>query len=91
MGKNFNESEVFINEELEFSIGDRDYFWVGSYEVVSYGEESDWEYAGDSETIVNVLSTHQLCTWDYDQGRTIDVVPTQEITEAIIEVIFNKL
>lgn len=28
-------SEVFINEEIEFSIGDEDYFWIGSYEVVT--------------------------------------------------------
>ena len=32
-------SEVFINEEREFSFDDEDYFWIGSYEVVTEGEK----------------------------------------------------
>jgi len=91
MGKNFNESEVFINEEIEFTIDDKDYFWVGSYEVANHGEESDWDYVGDSETVVNILGTHQLCTWDEEQGKTISIVPTRELTEAIVDAIFNRL
>lgn len=91
MGKNFNESEVFINEEVEFSIDDKDYFWVGSYEVASHGEESDWDYVGDNETVVNILGTHQLCTWDEEQGKTISIAPTGEILDAIVDTIFNKL
>ena len=35
-------SEVFINEEIEFSLDDEDYFWVGSYEVVTEGDDGDW-------------------------------------------------
>jgi len=32
-------SEVFINEEIEFSLDEEDYFWIGSYEVVTEGED----------------------------------------------------
>lgn len=84
MGKLFDESEVFINEELEFTLGDRDYFWVGSFEIHSFGESQDWDYVGDCETAISILSTHQLCTWDDEAGASVDVVLTREIYEAIV-------
>ena len=60
-------SEVFINEEIEFSLDDEDYFWVGSYEVITESED---------ETI-NILGTIQLSKWDSETNKSIDVVPTR--------------
>lgn len=91
MGKQFNDSEVFINEEIEFSIDDEDYFWIGSYEVVTEGEESDWEYMGDSETTINILGTIQLAKMDRENGTPIDWMPTKDIESAIIEEIIRRL
>jgi hypothetical protein len=91
MGKEFNDSEVFINEELEFSIDDEDYFWIGSYEVVTSGEESDWEYMGDSETTINILGTIQLAKADRESGMPVDCTPTTDIESAIIEEIIRRL
>jgi len=91
MGKQFNDSEVFINEEVEFSIGDEDYFWVGSYEVETHGEESDWEYPGDSETTINILGTIRLIKYDDESGRSIDWDMTGYIESALIEAIIDKL
>jgi hypothetical protein len=74
-------SEVFINEEIEFSLDDEDYFWVGSYEVITESED---------ETI-NILGTIQLSKWDSETNKSIDVVPTRAFEQCIIETILDKL
>jgi hypothetical protein len=74
-------SEVFINEEIEFSLDDKDYFWVGSYEVITESED---------ETI-NILGTIQLSKWDSETNKSIDVVPTRAFEQCIIETILDKL
>ena len=91
MGKQFNDSEVFINEEVEFSIGAEDYFWVGSYEVETHGEESDWDYPGDSETTINILGTIRLVRYEVESGRSRDWDMTRDIESALIEAIIDKL
>jgi len=85
----FDESEVFIDVEIEFSIDDKDYFWVGSYEVRQYGESPTWYSMGMSEVEVNILGTIRLCM---NSGNDwVDIAPTGEILEAIEETIFNDL
>ena len=74
-------SEVFINEEIEFSLDDEDYFWVGSYEVITESED---------ETI-NILGTIQLSKWDSETNKSINVVPTRAFEECVIETILDKL
>jgi hypothetical protein len=64
MGKQFNDSEVFINEEVEFSIGAEDWDYPGDSEttinilgtirLVRYEDESgrsrDWDMTRDIES-----------------------------------------
>lgn len=84
-------SEVFINEEIEFSLDNEDYFWVGSYEVVTEGDDGDWDTPPYSETSVNILGTIQLCKWDSETNKSINVVPTKAFEECVIETILDKL
>jgi hypothetical protein len=84
-------SEVFINEEIEFSLDEEDYFWIGSYEVVTYSEDGDWDTPGYGETTVNILGTIQLARMDRDTDRPIDVMPVPSITNAVIEEIIRRL
>lgn len=84
-------SEVFINEEIEFSFDDEDYFWIGSYEVVTEGEDADWDYPAYSETTINILGTIQLARIDKDTGKPVDCTPTSILEECVIETILDKL
>jgi hypothetical protein len=85
----FDESEVFIDVEIEFSTDDKDYFWVGSYEVHQYGEESTWDCMGMIETEINILGTIRLCVNDGDDW--IDITPTRDVMDGVIEQIIRKL
>lgn len=91
MGKHFSDSEVFINEEVEFSIDGEDYFWIGSYEVITEGEESDWDYMGDSETTINILGTIQLIKLDRETDKSIECLLTRDVESAVIEEIIRRL
>jgi hypothetical protein len=84
-----NESEVFINEEIEFSIDEKDYLWVGSYEVHQFGEESTWDCMGMGEVEINILSTIRLCEHDGDDWNNI--TPTQYHMHGLIEQIMKGL
>ncbi len=64
---------------------------MGSYEVETHGEESDWDYPGDSETTINILGTIRLIKYDDESGRSIDWDMTGYIESALIEAIIDKL
>ena len=83
------DSEVFINEEVDFSIDDKDYMWVGSYEVHQYGEESTWDSMGMWETEINILSTIRLCEHDGDDW--FNITPTQDHMNGLIYHIIRYL
>ena len=83
------DSEVFINEEVEFSIDDKDYLWVGSYEVHQFGEESTMDCMGMWETEINILSTIRLCEHDGDDW--FNITPTQDHMNGLIEQIIRGL
>ena len=84
-------SEVFINEEIEFSLDEEDYFWVGSYEVVTESVDGDWDTPAYGETTINILGTIQLSKWDSETNKSIYVVPHRAFEECVIETILDKL
>lgn len=84
-------SEVFINEEIEFSLDNEDYFWVGSYEVVTESEDGDWDTPGYSDTTINILGTIQLARMDRETGTPVDLIPTRDITDAVVDEIIRRL
>ena len=84
-------SEVFINEEIEFSIDDEDYFWIGSYEVATESEDGDWDTPAYGETTINILGTIQLARMDRETGRPVDCMPTRAFEECLIEEIIRRL
>jgi hypothetical protein len=80
------DSEVFINEEVDFSIDDKDYMWVGSYEVHHLGEEST---LGLWNREINILSTIRLCEHDGDDW--FNITPTQDHMNGLIYHIIRYL
>ena len=80
------DSEVFINEEVDFSIDDKDYLWVGSYEVHHLGEEST---LGLWNREINILSTIRLCEHDGDDW--FNITPTQDHMNGLIYHIIRYL
>jgi hypothetical protein len=80
------DSEVFINEEVDFSIDDKDYLWVGSYEVHHLGEEST---LGLWNREINILSTILLCEHDGDDW--FNITPTQDHMNGLIYHIIRYL
>ena len=84
-------SEVFINEEIEFSLDEEDYFWIGSYEVVTEGEDGDWDVPPYGETTINILGTIQLARMDRETGKPVDCISNTALTDAVIEEIIRRL
>ena len=80
------DSEVFINEEVDFSIDDKDYMWVGSYEVHHLGEEST---LGLWNREITILSTIRLCEHDGDDW--FNITPTQDHMNGLIYHIIRYL
>lgn len=84
-------SEVFINEEIEFSVDEEDYFWIGSYEVVTESQDEDWYTPAYSDTTINILGTIQLARMDRETGMPVDITPVPEIIDGVIEEIIRRL
>jgi hypothetical protein len=84
-------SEVFINEEIEFSLDEKDYFWIGSYEVVTESEDGDFDVPPYSDTTINILGTIQLARMDRETGVLVDIMPTRAVTDGVIEEIIRRL
>jgi hypothetical protein len=84
-------SEVFINEEIEFSLDEEDYFWIGSYEVVTEGEDGDWDLPPYGETTINILGTIQLARMDRETGKPMDITMNRVLEECVIEEIIRRL
>jgi hypothetical protein len=84
-------SEVFINEEIEFSLDEEDYFWIGSYEVVTEGEDGDWDLPPYGETTINILGTIQLARMDRETGKPVDITMNRVLEECVIEEIIRRL
>ena len=84
-------SEVFINEEIEFSLDEEDYFWIGSYEVVTESEEGDWDVPPYGETTINILGTIQLARMDRETGKPVDIIMNRVLEECVIEEIIRRL
>jgi len=84
-------SEVFINEEIEFSLDEEDYFWIGSYEVVTEGEDGDWDLPPYGETTINILGTIQLARMDRETGKSVDIIMNRVLEECVIEEIIRRL
>jgi hypothetical protein len=64
MGKRFNNSETYLNQEISFTYEGQEMTWYGDYQVRQYGEESDWEYPGDCETEIEILYTDRIEVWN---------------------------
>ncbi len=64
MGKRFNNSETYLDQEVSFTYEGQEMTWFGDYQVRQYGEESDWEYPGDCETEIEILYTDRIEAWD---------------------------
>ena len=83
MSKRYNDTENFYGEQVEFTYEGRDYIWEGDYSVNTWGETSDYDYAGCSEVEVLIEDTTSLTYYDEATDDHIEVVPTKSIIYTI--------
>jgi hypothetical protein len=86
MGKLFNDSEMHLDQEVLFEYEGESYCWQGHYEIRQYGEESDWDYCGDSEVEVEIETTKAILKFNEETNDWDEVTPTQSM---IYEVAFE--
>ena len=86
MGKLFNDSEMYLDQEVLFYYEGEEYCWTGNYEVKQFGEESDWDYCGDSEIEVEIETTKCITKFNEETNDWDEVTPTQSM---IYEVCFQ--
>ena len=86
MGKLFNDSEMHLDQEVLFTYEGEEYCWQGNYEVKQHGEESDWDYCGDSEVEVEIETTKAITKFNEETNDWDEVTPTQSM---IYEVCFE--
>jgi hypothetical protein len=86
MGKLFNDSEMYLDQEVLFYYEGEEYCWQGNYEVKQHGEESDWDYCGDSEVEVEIETTKAITKFNEETNDWDEVTPTNSL---IYEVVLN--
>jgi len=86
MGKLFNDSEMHLDQEVQFEYEGEAYCWQGHYEVKQHGEESDWDYCGESEQEVEIETTKAILKFNEETNDWDEVTPTQSM---IYEVCFQ--
>ena len=63
MGKRFDNRETFYNKEVFFTYKGEEMVWLGNYEVIQFGEHSDYDYPGYQDTEIEILQTDRLEKW----------------------------
>jgi hypothetical protein len=86
MGKLFNDSEMYLDQEVLFFYEGEEYCWTGHYEVRQHGEEADWDYCGDSEVEVEIDTTKAITKFNEETNGWYEVTPTNSL---IYEVVLN--
>ena len=79
MGKRFNQCDPFYNQKVTFNYEDKEMTWSGDYEINRSGEESDWDYPGDSETTIIITNTDNIEMWSEELEDWVHIAPTPSI------------
>jgi hypothetical protein len=84
MGKLFKDSEMHLDQEVLFFYEGEEYCWTGHYEVKQCGEESDWDYCGDSEVEVEIETTKSVTKFNEQTNGWDEVAPTNSLIYEVI-------
>jgi hypothetical protein len=87
MGKKFSRTEKMFDQEVSFTYDRTDMVWSGDYTIHQFGEDSDHDYPGDSETEITIDWTNCLIAWDHVSEDYKSILPTK----SIIATIENKI
>ena len=83
MGRRFNDTKVFTNQDVFFSWNNEEASWRGDYEVRRFGEYPDWDYPGDQETEITIHHTERIETWSEELEDWVELIPTDELLEIV--------
>jgi hypothetical protein len=67
MGKRFNNTETFYNQEVTFTYDNEEMVWFGNYKVRQFGEQSDSDYPGYQDTEIEILETDKIEKWSEEE------------------------
>ena len=67
MGRRFDNSETFYNQEVPFTYEGEEMVWFGNYQVIQFGEHSDDDYPGYHETEIEVFETDKIEKWSEEE------------------------
>ena len=84
MGKLFNDSEMYLDQEVLFYYEGEEYCWTGHYEVNQCGEEADWDYCGDSEVEVEIETTKAITKFNEETNGWDEVTPTNSLIYELV-------
>ena len=79
----YNETKLFSNQEIEFTYEGDYYFWVGDYELKTWGESASHDDPGYSEYEIRILETEELVRHNEETRDWDDVYPTPSILVTI--------
>jgi len=60
MGKRFDNTESFFNQEVTFTYDGEEMVWFGNYQIRQFGEQSDDDYPGCQDTEIEILETDKI-------------------------------
>lgn len=87
MAKLFDQREMHADQQIFFTYEGEEHCWEGDYEVRQFGEESDWDYCGDSEVEVEIFFTKSLTKFNEQTNDWDEVKPTNSLLfEIILEI-----
>ena len=89
MSKEYNDTENYYDQEIEFSYQGQDFFWYGDFTVSNWGEVSDWEYYGYSEQEVTIDRTDMIVIFNEEKNDWDEVTPTPSLL-ATVEIEIKK-
>ena len=83
MGKRFNNTEIFYNQEVPFTYEGEEMVWFGNYQVIQFGEHSDDDYPGYQDTEIEILQTDRLEKWSEEIQDWVSVYEKPSILMAL--------
>jgi hypothetical protein len=83
MGLKFNNTESFYDKEVAFTYEGEEMLWNGDYNIHSWGENPDYDYPGDCETEIEILSTDRLEKWSEETQEWVPVDEKPSILMAV--------
>ena len=89
MAREYYEQETYYDQEIEFEYDGKTFYWSGDYTVTLWGETSDWDNPGSSNSEVEIDYTNSLCYFDESTNMEVEIKATNEILAQVEFEIYN--